>query len=147
MADILSATTLLLTLVGLLYTAWYPHLQDALETKVPAFPEDRKRELRQVRAALRTKALPLAALCTILALAFSPVAISIATASVRQLVDDPRCFVAKYDAVSTAFFLVIAAAVFLASHLLLLVTRLTVLHGRLRAHQRAGQDRSRPTFD
>ena len=127
MADILSATTLLLTLIGLLYTVWYPELTDALDTKLPEFPEDRKKPLRKVRSALNTKAVPLVAFAAVLSIAFLPVAISIAAGSVGQLARSPHEFFSNYDPVATAFFLVVLGACAFTAHLVSLVVRLIAL--------------------
>ena len=132
MADILSATTLLLTLIGLLYTVWYPEFTDALATKVPEFPEDRKKPLRKVDAALTVKAIPLAAFATILALAFLPVAAAIAQGSLRLLAQGVRVYFSSYDPVATAFFLVVLGTMAFAVYLVTIVMRLGALRRRLR---------------
>lgn len=127
MADILSATTLLLTLIGLIYTVWYPELTDALGTEVPEFPEDRKKPLRKVHSALTMKAIPIAAFAAVLSIAFLPVAISIAAGSVGLLARSPQQFFSNYDPVATALFLVLLGACAFTAHLVLLVVRLMAL--------------------
>ena len=131
MGDILSATALLLTLVGLLYSVWYRELSDALDTKVPEFPEDRKRPLRHVHGVLVTKALPLAALSLGLTLAFLPVAVSITAVSLRLFLARPSSYFRSYDPVSTAFILVILVSVFFSNHLVAVLIRLYLLRRRL----------------
>ena len=57
--DLLSAASFLAAMVGLLYTAWYPDIAKAANTTSDLRDEQK---IEKVRAALRTRALPLAAI-------------------------------------------------------------------------------------
>jgi hypothetical protein len=133
MADILSSATLLLTLIGLIYSVWYPELMEVLEIKVPEYREDRKKPLRKVRSAFTTKALPLAIFSTLLTLAFTPIAISVVRISIRTFLEDPWSYMSKYDPVSTVFFLVIVGTAIFAVHLIFVFVHLWILLRRLDA--------------
>ena len=133
MSDILSSATLLLTIIGLLYTVWYPTMTEALATKVPQYPEDRIRPLPRVRDALKTKALPLAAASILLTLVFMPVAWSIAVRSMREFFAFGLAAGQHYDPVQAAFFLVVLASAVFAFHTIALSCKLAALLKKLEA--------------
>lgn len=66
MADILSATSLLLTIITVLYGLWYGEINEAINIKVSKHKEDNKCALDQVESILKFKANPLFIACLIL---------------------------------------------------------------------------------
>ncbi|NTF46619.1 hypothetical protein [Rhizobium rhizogenes] len=61
LADAISAASLVLAVLAALYTLWLPAVNAALEITRETDPDDRDPQRKQVKSALLTKALPLAA--------------------------------------------------------------------------------------
>ena len=120
MADLLSAASLLLTVLGIVFGAWYPEIVKAREEAVPPQHVDRVAVRRMVRTALYAKALPLALAATILAALFFPNAKTIARGAYGSFMVSGWDAFDKYDAVEAAFCLVVALAGLLAAYLILL---------------------------
>lgn len=59
MSDLLSAASILLAVVGILYGLWYGEIKDALKEKVAAHPEDNGKAISHVSSVLSTRAIPL----------------------------------------------------------------------------------------
>jgi len=59
MSDLLSAASLFLAVLGLLYSAWYTEIRRAIDLPVPPHKQDRKPLIPQVRAAYYQRAVPL----------------------------------------------------------------------------------------
>jgi hypothetical protein len=129
--DLVSATSLLVGAVGLLYSGWNEELRSAQTVPVRMHVEDRGPERLQVRQVLRTRALPLAAAAWALVLVFLPPAVNLVVTGVRALVDDPVGALGRYDPVPLAFLAVIAVDAGLACTALLTVVRLRGLLRRL----------------
>lgn len=131
MGDLLSAASLLLAVVAVLYGLWYPELMAALAIKVPPHKEDRDEPHRRVSSSLFGRAVPLAAGSSVLALVFLPDAISILLISARNLGVDGLSALRRYDAVRTSFCLVVTFAISLGIHAISVVVRLIKLRRRL----------------
>jgi hypothetical protein len=120
MADLLSAASLLLTVLGIVFGAWYPEIVKAREEAVSAQYVDRVAVRRMVRTALYAKALPLALAATILTALFFPDAKTIARGAYGSFMVSGWDAFDKYDAVEAAFCLVVALAGLLAAYLIFL---------------------------
>lgn len=116
MSDRLSAASLLLAIVAVLYGMWYPQLTQALETKVPEFPAERPGLRKQVLEVRRTRALPLMLAAIGLALVFLPDVVGIAARSIGILIENGVEAVRLYDSVTTAFLLVEVVSLYFAIH-------------------------------
>jgi hypothetical protein len=70
--DVLSAETLLLTVVSLFLTVWYSEIQKGLQLEIKAYKKDRADDQATARGLLWRRALPLALVAAASAAAFVP---------------------------------------------------------------------------
>jgi hypothetical protein len=131
MGDKLSAASLLLTIVGVIYSIWYPQLDAVLQTKVPAHKPDRARPHSQVAACLNTRAVPLMIASVVLFLVFLPDAAILITSSIKSYRSAGVAGLWQYDSVGTAFCFVVGLSAALTWHLVRTVWRLRVLRAAL----------------
>ena len=107
MSDLLSAASLLLTVVGIFYGLWYVEISNAIDSgaKLPPrdHPEDRTAPLKRLSETLRSKAIPLSIASLSVALVFLPPSLGIVVAFLVDLVRIGPCLLLKYDAIATAF--------------------------------------------
>jgi hypothetical protein len=129
MSDLLSAASLLLTVLGVVYSTWYPEIVNAIGMAIPDHIANRGAVRQMVRAALYGKALPLALAATILTVIFLPDALTIACGALGSFRSLGRSAFREYNAVQAAFCLVVVLTAALAVYLFFLVCR---LKGRLR---------------
>jgi hypothetical protein len=129
--DILSASSLLLATIGILYGFWYNDLANAKDTKIPDHAANCTAPRIKVSRIVWTRALPLAAASALLAVVFLPDAIKLIAASCLAYAEHGFSF-ARYDAVHTAFCVVVGFKVVLAIHLLILFLQLYSLRRQLR---------------
>jgi hypothetical protein len=127
--DLLSAASLLLTLVGLVYGIWYAEIMTAIGMPIPLPVGDRADVRDAVRATLYHKALPLAVLSLILTAIFVPDAVAIVALAIKAFRAQGCGAFGQYDAAEAAFCLVVVLIGMLALSLISLVWRLS---GRLR---------------
>ncbi|HET7231837.1 MAG TPA: hypothetical protein VFJ16_17630 [Longimicrobium sp.] len=118
MSDKLSAASLLLAIVAVLYGMWYPQLVEALDTPVPEFPAERPKPRKAVEEIRRHRALPLLLAATGVAGVFLPDAVEIAIESLRILARKRIGAVRAYDSVATAFILVEVLSLYFVRHFL-----------------------------
>ena len=59
MSDLLSAASLFLAVLGLLYSAWYGEIRETLDIPAPDYKPDRGPVISKVKVAYYTRALPL----------------------------------------------------------------------------------------
>lgn len=124
--DLLSASSLLTAVLGLLYSIWYAEIQTAGEITVPRRREDRGDATARVQHALRLRAWPLLAASVGLAGILTPPTIDLVTATARSaLVGHFR-----YDAIG---------ACFVAVYLLILVLAVAALRAVRRLHRLRSQ--------
>jgi len=124
MSDLLSASSLYLAVLGLLYSVWYAEIVSAIDVKVPTFKEDRTAISNQVRKALRTKALPLTLGAVVLSLILMPDAVRIITDSVELLGENALGSIKFYDAVKTLYVAITLFTLTLTVHVVSLANRL-----------------------
>jgi hypothetical protein len=127
MSDKLSAASLLLAIVAVLYGLWYPILTEGLATPVPEFSANRAGPRKAVRSTRNTRALPLMVATVGVAAVFLPDAVAILIQSLRYGVSQGLGALAAYDSVSTAFVLVEGLSIYFAAHF----TRVWMDFGRL----------------
>jgi hypothetical protein len=131
MSDLLSAASLLLAVLGVLYGLWYPEIIDALGIKVPEYAEDRKRPYREVSSVLYSRALPLTIASLGVSLIFLPDAIKIVKDTVLEFQVQGITHLKNYSAVRAAFCFVVAMSITIAVHLTILSVKLSHLCKRL----------------
>jgi hypothetical protein len=115
MSDKLSAASLLLAIVAVLYGMWYPLLTDSLETKVPEFAADRPKPRKAVYAVRKGRALPLLVAAIGVAAVFLPDALGIVVQSLRIAATE-GLHLREYDSVATAFVLVEVVSLYFVIH-------------------------------
>lgn len=108
--DLLSASSLLVALVGLLYSTWYPEITAAAETPVPL--HDASKLISNMRSTLRTRAAPLLVLAVVLLVVLVPPAFAVVLQTVRHLFGSRSG--SQYDAVQACFIAVFVALLLLA---------------------------------
>ena len=106
MSDLLSAASLLLAILAVLYGMWYAELVKALETPVPPHEASRRKPYREVASVRKTRALPLMLATILLAVVFLPDTVQILWSSVHLAASTPASALRQYNAVATAFVLV-----------------------------------------
>jgi len=111
MGDLLSAASLLLTALTILYSLWYGEINGATSSDVEQFAANRHTAHRDARAVFLFKALPLSLAATALFVATLPPAI----ASIQRPIAST---LSTYDAVSTIFVAVVCVLLFLSVHTL-----------------------------
>lgn len=107
MSDLLSAASLLLTVVGVIYGLWYAEISNAINEvpKIPPLsrPEDRAAPLRRLRQVLHSKAIPLAIASVCVALVFLPPSAALVLQFVHGCFRLGPSILLKYDAIATSF--------------------------------------------
>lgn len=115
MSDLLSATSLLLTVITILYSLWYTEIMNACGLAVDDKRANRKQSYADARGVLWSKAIPLA----IAALALFFINLPDGYAIARHALDVLQAKAnVSYSAVRTTFVTVLAVLAFLAVHTL-----------------------------
>jgi hypothetical protein len=124
MSDIFSSASLFFAVVGLLYSAWYGEIRDALELKKAPKREDRKPEIRKMKSAQRSKAIPLALVATVFAAVLIPDYLKILLCSWQLYSSEGFGAIRSYSAVCTLFSAMVVITCILSIHTWHLVYRL-----------------------
>ena len=114
MSDLLSAASLLLAVITILYSLWYSEIGQASSLHVENEPGDRLDNYEKARAVLWSKAIPLAIASLILLLINLPEAYSIVGHAINALLTKAG---APYSAVRTTFVVVLIVLTFLVVHI------------------------------
>lgn len=112
MSDILSAASLLLIIVTVLYALWYPELIIAINIEIPKHSEDRPAPLADVNKILFSRAIPLFLSSLIVSMVFVPDAINI----IYEVINRKTEVAYKYSSVKTAICVVVFFSVGLTIH-------------------------------
>lgn len=113
MADLLAAGSLLLTVVTILYSIWYPEIVEALKRRIDQNPANRKKDYGECRAVLVRKTIPLASAASALFAISVPDVVKIIRYAFSQVGEKEP---ASYSAVNTTYVLVTLILGFLALH-------------------------------
>jgi hypothetical protein len=131
MSDLLSAASLILAVVGILYGLWYPEIQKVLEKKVPIHVEDRGIIYREISSTLWSRSLPLTFLSILISLIFLPDTIKYILEILTQIgTDGISKFISDYNAVSTAFCAVEFLTISIGIYTLILSIKLIIMRCR-----------------
>lgn len=133
MSDLLSAASLLLAVVSVLYGLWYPEISSALLTVVPPHAADRARPRRIVRDAAWGRALPVVTGSLCVGFVFLPKVVGIWSESLRDFSRNGIGYFDSYDPIRTAFCLVVLFSLSLGLHSMVRFIRLLRLLHRLSA--------------
>lgn len=124
MNDLLSAASLFLAVLGLLYSAWYSEIRETLALQAPDYKDDRGPLIERVRAAYWTRAVPLAFGAVALALILTPDLVRTVWSFGAALWTVGLKTLATYDAVRTLFCAIAAMTIGFAIHACLLAVHL-----------------------
>lgn len=133
MSDLLSAASLLLTIVTVLYGLWYPGIAEELETEVPEFKAQCIKPYKRVCETFKTRALPLTCATSLISIVFAYDALLITHNTLNSFMHIGIGSTLKnYCAVSTAFVLVVILSLLLTLHLIMETRKLYLLKRKLR---------------
>jgi len=130
MSELLSAASLLMTVIAILYGLWHNELISGLKIN-PGHPADNRPSERKIRDITLTKALPLAVMAWATALIFLPDVIALSSSTIRDWLNSAKNQYI-YNAVNTAFCLVVAISVFLSGYTTTILVGLVRLWMKLR---------------
>jgi len=116
MSDVLSAASLFLAVIGLLYSVWYAEIREAIEVNVPPHKEDRGPAIKKTRRTYSTRALPLAVVSLTLAVVLAPELISVAVSTATIIAQERVSALRRYDVVWSLFCAVAITSIGLAIH-------------------------------
>ncbi len=103
MADLLAATSLLATIIAVLYSVWYQEIKSSLAIKPERKRADREPQIRQVEATLRTRGIPLAAAGCLLCAVLVPALLGLIGATGHAVASGVSGSWPPYDTLSAAF--------------------------------------------
>lgn len=129
--DLLASESLLFAIVGVLMGIWYPEITAALNVTIPDQLADAGPQERQVRQALRFRALPLTIASAMIIAVFMPSTVQASSYAIRDLYRYHWAAFARYDAVQASLVLVTILAIALGLYLAKLSCSLASLGRRL----------------
>ncbi len=124
MSDLLSAASLLMAVIAIIYSLWYPELTEQLNISPKPHKEDNVAACQSVKMALISKALPLSILALLIALTFLPDAVKIALEAISTYKIHGAESIKFYNAVKMAYFLVSIVSAALAFYIIVLLVKL-----------------------
>lgn len=127
--DLLSAASLLATVISLLYSTWYDEVNNARNVNIP--PHDRDPIIKKVRAVLWSRANPLLFAAVLLALILSPTLVDVLSYDWGALTT--RSVHWHYDPVQACFIAVFLVILILVALTASATLRLTDVLKKLRA--------------
>lgn len=133
MSDLLSAASLLMAVIAIIYSLWYPELTEQLSITPKQHREDNAAACQSLRVALIGKATPLTILALLIAMTFLPGALEIAHEAISTYRDHGAGAIHRYNAVKMAYFLVSVVSVALSFYITALSIKLFRLWRRLRS--------------
>lgn len=132
MSDLLSAASLLMAVIAILYSLWYPELTEQLNISPKPHKEDNVAACHSVKNALIKKATPLSALALLIAIIFLPDAMKILCDAISTYQSYGIKAASRYNAVKMAYLLVSVASIALALYITTLSINLFKLWRSLR---------------
>jgi len=118
MSDLLSAASLILAIIAVIYSLWYPAIEHALLLPVSSHAADNRKNHAEARRMFFQKALPLCVATALAVAVFGPNAISICIVSCQVAAEQGFHAIATYDAVRAAFVFVVLLSVGSLAHML-----------------------------
>jgi hypothetical protein len=118
MSDLLSASSMFLAVISLLYSSWYPEISSNIKIEGKTdFKADNKEIIKKVKNTLLFRALPLSASSFLLFCILLPDFIKIIGASINRFYSPKYSFATDYDAVKTLFCIIVLSTAILFIHL------------------------------
>jgi len=134
-SDLLASESLLFTVLGVVFSVWYPEISQALDIDVPKqHLEDAGPQRERVARALKQKALPLAVADVLVVAVFIPDALRVTVDATHYLARLGLKALAAYDAVGAALVVVTLLNIALAAYFVSLTAKLVAIGRRLRVH-------------
>jgi hypothetical protein len=130
MSDAISAASLLMAVVAILYGAWYQEIMQAVKITVPR--HDKQINFILVNNVLVSRCLPLTVMAVMVFFVFLPDMIEIVQHSLSVLGEMGVKSYSKYDSVRTAFCLVVFVGFTIAVHLCRLTITLMEVRRKLK---------------
>lgn len=130
MSDSISAASLLMAIVAVLYGAWYQEIINAARLTIPK--HDKGPLLQTVNDTLLNRCLPLTIMTGVIFLVFLPDAIEIIRHSIATYAKHASIPYELYDSVRTAFCIIVLVSLAITAHLCRLTIRLINLHRKLK---------------
>lgn len=124
MSDLISASSLLMAVVAVLFSLWYGELNRLIQAKVAKYADDNKALKAEISNALISKSLPLAIISVLVPLTFAPIVWSFLVESWQLFNSHGLPTLETYDATKTAFCLVFWVTVGLAIYSVVLLVKL-----------------------
>ncbi|WP_207148513.1 hypothetical protein [Thiococcus pfennigii] len=106
MNELLTAASVLLAIVGVLYALWHDDIKAALAKEMPKHKEDRGRFISKLSSVLWSRAIPLAIASLSVGLVFFPPCIQLVRESFSLYQSLGFANLANYDAIATSLVLV-----------------------------------------
>ena len=131
MSDKLSAASLLLTAIAIVYSLWYPEMAAILKLVPQPHKADNRQAHANVGNAIATRAVPLLAISLLLTMIFVPDSIRVVRLSIQNAAEKHAAAISDYSAVATSLVAVTGMLAVLSVHLALLTWRLVQLRGKL----------------
>lgn len=131
MSDKLSAASLLLTAVAIIYSLWYPEISRVLKLVPKPHKADNRADFKDVGGIFITRSLPLFLISVVLVVIFAPDSIQILRETFQILSSAESRSQSHYDAVTACFLAVTALILLFTVHLAVLSVRLAALRHRL----------------
>lgn len=132
MSDLLSAASLLMAVIAILYSLWYTELTELLSISPKTHKEDNVADCYSVKSALIKKSTPLSVLALLIALIFLPDAIKISCEAISTFQNYGLEAASRYNAVKMAYCLVSVVSIALALYITSLSINLFKLWRSLR---------------
>jgi hypothetical protein len=132
MGDILSAASLLLAIVTVLYALWYQELTAAIEIEIPNHKEDRPKPLTKLNQILFSRAIPLFLSSVTVSVVFLPDAITIVTQVIDVLSSGDATDNFVYSSVKTAVCIVVIFSIGITVHSGSILIKIMSLKGRMK---------------
>lgn len=132
MSDLLSAASLLMAVIAIIYSLWYPELAEKLAISPKPHKEDNAASCQAVKISLISKAIPLSILALLIALTFLPDALKIAYEAISIYQNHGAASISLYSAVKMAYFLVSIVSIALTFYITMLTVKLFSLWRSLR---------------
>lgn len=124
MSDALSAASLLLAALALVYSAWSASIQEAIDTPMGTTETQTKRRKDDIRGVRNRRAWPIAAACWLIVAGFFFRDVCIVM-SVISCMRSPACGIADYDDIAAVFLLTQLLVLGMAIHMQGQVARLS----------------------
>lgn len=132
MNDLLTAASLMLAILGVLFGVWYSEITDKELEDIPGFQKKCEASLHRVESTTYGKVLPLSISAILMFLIFLPDACRIFTYSGQLLGDIGFSYIKYYDAVNTAFCVLVVMFFFYAVFLIRYLIKMMIIIRKLK---------------